>query len=132
MQCAIQSVSGFINSPVSASTPSALLNPATLTTVSIPVGALVTAIYLHAGAAITADSNSTISVGYTGNTDAILPASAACTTNTLNAGDVRYPVAGLMSSLDSTKGLMLNSSANITAGQIQCVISYTAWGNLPY
>ncbi|MDE2101052.1 MAG: hypothetical protein KGL39_27645 [Patescibacteria group bacterium] len=81
--------------------------------------------------ALTLATASTVTIGYAGGTGALLPASAACTTTVLAAADCFYAPGGLQQSAAALNHLTLTTTQAVTAGQLEVVIRYVRFVDMP-
>lgn len=116
------------NGPFTTGVPFALNNITSFDPVVIPTGAFVTKIFVDTASF---PSAGTLSVGWSGDNDAILPASAGVTTTMLGTSGVLYrpPALGYAATADQTVTAMFDS--NIASGQLNVGIEYIPFANVP-
>lgn len=116
----------FTNCPFTAGVSYSMTDQALSTPVVIPQGSYISRVYFNTG---TFSSNATLSVGWSGNTDAIVPASAGVTTNTLNNVGIQYIPGGVTQFTSQDQTILLTSDSNVTSGSVGVVIEYIGFGN---
>ena len=128
----VRSTSCFANAPFTANTPVTLTNVSSQTAEELPSGAMIMEIYAHAGTTVASSSPATLQVGYSGNNGAFLPSGAGCNNVTLNSGAMRFVAPTSQQALTSSKILTMTSDENCSSGQVQIVVTYVLWDELPY
>lgn len=121
-------IHAFVNAPFTASTPIALTDASALTQVVLADGMYVDAVYFDQS---NLSSNGTISIGWSGNTDGVVPSSAAITAVELNAGKLAFNPSNKCLSPIGNQNLVVTSDSNITSGTINLIIKAIDYASIP-
>jgi hypothetical protein len=114
--------------PMTANTPVPLYDAGALTHEILPNGSFVAGVYFDTGSYV---DDATISIGWSGNNDGVVPASAGITTTTLNTTGQSYVPSGTVPAVNADTPLTIMTSGNVTSGQINLVIAYQAYSLFP-
>jgi hypothetical protein len=114
----------YIVAPLSAATPAALTDSYTTQQAVLPVGAVVSEVYLHAAASLVSASTPTLSIGAAAALDQVLPAAAGITAAGVTAGDLTYRPSGVIPAVVANTSLVLTASDGVTSGEVKVLIFY--------
>jgi|SRR5579872_4433429 len=114
----------FANAPFTSGVSVALTDESTLIQEVLPSGSFIGNVWFQKGSF---PSNGTLSIGWSGNTGAIVPASAGITTNMLNNSDVQYTSPNIISATTADHALVLTSDSDISSGTVNVIISYISY-----
>ncbi len=121
-------IHAFAVAPFSANTPVALIDASALTQVSIDDGAFVDNVYFSTD---TFPSNGILSIGWSGNTDGVVPAAVGISTDALTAGYVSYNPTNVLYAPIGSKSLVLNCDSNVASGRVSVIIKTAKYSDFP-
>jgi hypothetical protein len=123
----------FATAPFTAGGSVVLTDISTLTDEIIPANTFVDSIYFTQSSfttttlGITTPSISTFSIGWAGNTNAIVPTTGLVTATQLDANSIRYAPSGAVNGNNASETLMLTSSGTITSGTVNLVLKIISY-----
>lgn len=120
---------GTVSAPFALASSNPIIDFNTGAQMVIPANHILTAVYMRASHSIS--DLSTISVGWTGALNAIVPASLSITTTNLNSNDVGVFASTPQIAISGNKSLLLTSTAAVTSGTIKVIVNTVSAQNLP-
>jgi hypothetical protein len=120
---------GTVSAPFTIASSNQIIDFLTGAQMVIPANHIITSVFMKAS--VTLSDLSTLSVGWTGALGAILAASSAITTTTLNTNDVGIFPSGIEIAINGNKSLLLTSTLAVTSGTIKIIINTVSAQSLP-
>jgi hypothetical protein len=121
-------ICGSVSAPFSLLQSKPLIDAFSGSQCVLPANYIVRRTYFHVTTPLS--NTSTWSVGWAGNTDALVPVTATLTSALLNSSDNAYGSGGLTTSQSINQNLVVTSTLAVTTGNMEVVVECVPFVNI--